>query len=227
MPALRAEKPVSETQLREALGKVGKQKREDEINCGGCGYNTCREFARALIQGKAEVNMCVSYLRQLAERKADRLLNSMPSGVVIVDRELEIMECNYNFARLLGEDAELLYESRPGMTGASLKKLFPFWQDFESILEGGADVPHQDFKWNEKVLNGSLFLIEKDSIAGGIFQDVTLPWIQKDRVIQQTRQVLQKNVETVQQIAYLLGENAAESEGILNSIIESFSGDRR
>jgi len=70
-----------------------------------------------------------------------------------------------------------------------------------------------------------IFSIEKQMIAGGLFQDITAPWIQKDRVIKEAKKVIRQNVRTVQKIAYLLGENAAESEAALRSIIESFGGE--
>jgi len=67
-----------------------------------------------------------------------------------------------------------------------------------------------------------VFSIEKGLLAGGLFQDITAPWIQKDRVIAQAKKVMHQNLKTVQKIAYLLGENAAEAEAALTSIIESF-----
>ena len=93
----------------------------------------------------------------------------------------------------------------------------------DAFARGKPDTIEHDVKFNGRVLSGSVFGVEPGLVIGGIFQDVTVPWIRKDRVVSQARAVIRKNVATVQKIAYLLGENAAESEAILQSIIESFS----
>ena len=91
-------------QVRKALKKISKHKPEDELNCGGCGYGSCREFVNALIAGDAEPSMCVSYMRKIAVRKAAAMLRCMPSAVVIVDSNMEIVEANDSFEQMfLGE----------------------------------------------------------------------------------------------------------------------------
>ncbi len=221
-PAVPGEGEVSPAELQEALAAVGKTGPADEMNCGGCGYDTCRNFARAMARGRAERTMCVSYLRRLAQKKADALIRTMPSGVVIVDENLQIVESNASLARILGEEAEDLYQVKPGLAGARIGKLLPFGHLFERVLTQGGEILNEDFRMEGRILHGSIFPIEEGRLAGGLFQDVTVPWVQRDRIVRQTREVIEKNLATVQNIAYLLGENAAESEGILHSIIESF-----
>jgi hypothetical protein len=174
-----------------------------------------------MIAGKAEAGMCVSYMRKLAQKKANGLIKSIPSGVVIVDAELKIVECNGNFVRLLGGEAEQLWEAKPGLEGAEIEKLIPFHRYFRDILNG-AEVVDRDIRLGRRILHATVFCIERGAFAGGVFQDITAPWVRKDRVVSQARKVITKNLAVVQKIAYLLGENAAESEAILNSIIDSF-----
>ena len=221
-----AAKPVKQDEageqlLAEALRRTGKFSREDELNCGGCGYDTCRDFARAMLVGRAEPDMCVSYMRKLAQKKANGLIRAIPSGVVIVDAHLTIVECNYNFARILGDEALALWDAKPGLEGASLEKLLPFYRYFQDVL-GGAEAIDRDIRFNNRILHATIFGIERGAYAGGVFQDVTAPWVQKDRVVSQARKVITRNLAVVQKIAFLLGENAAETEATLNSIIESF-----
>ncbi len=214
---------ISEQDIQQVLRSIGKICAQDEKNCGGCGYNSCRDFARACIGQRAEPSMCVSYLRKLSENKANALIKTMPSGLVIVDQELKIIECNHQFARLLGGDVLLAYEAKPGMEGVALKKLVPFTSDFADVRESGVEKKDLTIHFNKKILQLSIFPIEEGRVTGGIVQDVTVPWVQRDNIIKKATQVLEKNVSTVQQIAFLLGENAAESESMLNSIISSFS----
>jgi PAS domain-containing protein len=209
----------SELQLQEALRTVGKYSAEDELNCGGCGYDSCRDFAHALIAKNAERMMCATYTRKLAQKKANALLQKMPSAVVIVDDDLKIIECNTNFARLFADDAE---ESK-SLEGSALGAVIPFPYLFRRVLESGEDIVGHDIRYQRSILNASIFTIEPHSVMCGIFQDITKPIFQKEQIIGRAREVIQKNLKTVQQIAFLLGENAADSEIILNSIVRSFS----
>lgn len=212
-----------EQSIRGALRQVGKIKKEDELNCGGCGYDSCREFAAALLSGKAEKTMCVTYMRILAQNKASGLLRTMPSGVVIVNEKLEIIESNKNFASLFGPDMEKVFEANPGLEGASLKKILSFHELFKHVLDTGEDLINRDIRVNDRILHGSIFSIEPHSVVGGVIADITAPSIQKEQVIHRAQDVIKKNLTMVQKIAYLLGENASESEAVLNSIIDSFS----
>jgi len=209
----------SEVQITEALRSVGKYSLEDELNCGGCGYESCREFARALIARNAERMMCATYTRKLAQKKANALLQKMPSAVAIVDEQLRIIECNKNFLRLFSEDVTQTKE----LEGCSIDAVIPFSNLFRRVLESGEDIVSHDIRYQRSTLNTSIFTIEPRSVLCGIFQDITEPIFQKEQIIGRAREVIQKNLHTVQQIAYLLGENAADSEIILNSIVRSFS----
>lgn len=219
-------KTYNESDIRDILREIGKQDKKDELNCAGCGYNTCREFAISLLDDKSEKTMCVSYMRQLAQKKANALIKTMPSGIVIVDDKMKIVECNLNWAKLMGEEAEMLFDVKPGMEGAYLEKIIPFHKLFQNVLETGNEIIGKEINHNNAVLLFSIFTIEKNRYVGGIFRDITQPWVQKEQIINKAKQVIRKNLSTVQKIAYLLGENASESEVILNSIIDSYSTDK-
>jgi len=198
---------------------VGKYSADDELNCGGCGYDSCRDFAHALIAHNAERMMCATYTRKLAQKKANALLKKMPSAVVIVDENLKIIECNLNFVRLFSdEDAETV-----NLEGSALSAVIPFSYLFRRVLDSDEDIVGHDIRYQRSILNTSIFTIEPHAVMCGIFQDITKPIFQKEQIIGRAREVIQKNLKTVQQIAYLLGENAADSEIILNSIVRSFS----
>ena len=215
----------SEEEIRTVLEQVGKFDEEDELNCGGCGYDSCSEFAKAMLDGKAEPSMCVSYMRQLAHKKADALMRTMPSGVVIVDDHLRIVECNQKFAELLGQEALNIYKTCSGLEGAYIEKLLPIGKLFSKILNRSGQVVEKDIKFSNSVLHLTIFTIEPNRLAGGFLQDITAPAVHKEQIINKAKEVISKNLATVQQIAYLLGENASESEVILNSIVNSFSAE--
>jgi PAS domain-containing protein len=208
-----------ELPLREALRWIGQHSPEDELNCGGCGYQSCRDFAHALLAGNAERMMCATYTRKLAQKKANALLRRMPSAVVIVDEDLKMIECNQHFEQLFPSDEEPA--GKPAAPSATL----PFAGLFRRVLDSGEDIVSHDIRYKGKILNTSIFTIEPHSVIGGIFQDITEPTFQKEQIIGRAQQVIEKNLKTVQQIAYLLGENAADSEVILNSIVSSFGAE--
>ncbi|MGB8261061.1 MAG: [Fe-Fe] hydrogenase large subunit C-terminal domain-containing protein [Terracidiphilus sp.] len=216
-PVARSE--YSQMQVKEALRSVGKHSPADELNCGGCGYDSCRDFAHALIARNAERMMCATYTRRLAQKKANALLQKMPSAVVIVDEQLRIIECNKNFLRLFSEEVE----QEKDLEGSLLDAVIPFSGLFRRVMESGEDIVSHDIRYERSILNASIFTIEPHSVLCGTFQDITEPIFQKEQIIGRAREVIQKNLKTVQQIAYLLGENAADSEIILNSIVRSFS----
>jgi iron only hydrogenase large subunit-like protein len=210
-----------DSQIREALRNVGKFSPDDELNCGGCGYDSCREFAIALINQKAERAMCVTYMRKLAHKKANALIQKMPSAVVIVNDAMRIIEFNAAFATLFAKGKT--GDSAAAMEGAALAEVMPFAALFHSVLKTGDDILDRDLRFQNAILHATIFNIEKHCLVGGIIQDITKPAVQKEQVIRKAQEVIQKQLATTQQIAYLLGENAAESEITLNSIIDSFS----
>jgi Na+-translocating ferredoxin:NAD+ oxidoreductase RNF subunit RnfB len=215
----------SESQIKAVLAKIGKRSPKDEFNCGGCGYDNCRDFAAAVLEGKAESGMCLHYMRKLAHKKANKLIEKMPSAVVIVDEDLRIIECNANFAALGGGEVELIYENHPGLVGANLEAVVPISGHFRKVLESGEDLLEKSIGCNDAILHCSIFSIERNHVVGGIIQDITQPSVRKEEIIRKARRVISENLKTVQKIAYLLGENASETEITLSSIIESFLPD--
>jgi iron only hydrogenase large subunit-like protein len=211
----------SENEINEVLESIGKLSKTDELNCGGCGYNSCRDFVRACLDKKAEHNMCVSFMRKVAHNKATELLKKMPSGVVMVNEELQIIESNKNFARLLGTEVEMIYDVNPGLEGGDLKKIISFHKLFAKVLQTGEDILEKDVRENERLIHISIFTIQKHKVVCGLFRDMYAPEVRREEVVKRTRKVIKENLSTVQQIAYLLGENASRTEAILNSIVDS------
>jgi iron only hydrogenase large subunit-like protein len=212
-----------DSQIREALRNVGKFSPEDELNCGGCGYDTCREFGIALIGQKAERAMCVTYMRQLAFKKANALIQKMPSAVVIVNEAMRVIEFNAAFVNLFSPEKTADGNGKISIEGIALAEVMPFASLFHNVLKTGEDILDRDLRFQNTILHATIFSIEKNCLVGGIIQDITKPAVRKEQVIRKAREVIQKQIATTQQIAYLLGENAADAEITLNSIIESFS----
>ena len=210
-------------QITKTLKKISKHKEEDELNCGGCGYSSCREFINALIAGDAETSMCVSYMRKIAVRKAAAMLRCMPSAAVIVDSNMEIVEANDSFEQMfLGDMYEIFASRQDGLTGASLERIISFSDLFKSAFATGKDIHHEHYVINDKVYDISIFVIEDNELIGAVISDVTKSEIDRSKIAKKAREVITKNIATVQEIASLLGEHMVETEMLLNSIAEGF-----
>lgn len=210
-------------EIQATLLRIGKKSVDDELDCGGCGYGSCRELAKAILSGKAETDMCVSYMRIQAQKKANAILKSLPYAAVIVDENMKIVECNKEFAHIGGEDTELINEVIPGLEGAMLPSVVPFSDLFQSVINTGEDILRKYVKFNDIVLSITVFTIEPHRFVGAILIDVTGTEMRREQIVEKAQTVIENTLSTVQEIAFKLGKNAAESECILNSIIEGFS----
>ena len=211
-------------QISNALKKISKHSEEDELNCSGCGYTICREFVNALITGDAEPSQCVSYMRKIAVRKAAAMLRCMPSAVVIVDDNLEIVEANDAFEHMfLSEEMYEVFASRQnGLTGACIDRIVTFPELFKSAIDTGKDIHQEHYAIGDKVYDISIFTIEDNELVGAVISDVTQSEMDRSKIAQKAREVITKNIATVQEIASLLGEHMVETELLLNSIAEGY-----
>jgi PAS domain-containing protein len=202
---------------------LGKSKDEDRLDCGGCGYYSCIDFAVAYLRGMGDKQMCVTTMRKRAQKKMDMLLRTLPMGVVIVNRQMNIAECNSEFVKLFSEiDFEPDEEFVHNFVNLPINKFIDITGFLEQILVGNKSLFQERIKYNDQFLRASFFSIERMNLAGVIFQDITTTSMKREVVIKKAEEVINKNLQSVQQIASLLGENAAETEIILRSLTDQF-----
>lgn len=210
-------------EILKAMKKIGKHSEDDELNCGGCGYSTCRELAKALIAGDAESSMCVSYMRKIAMRKAAAMLRCMPSATVMVDNDLQVVEANDSFMKMFcGDMYEVFSARQDGLVGAAIDRIVDFSDIFKTALKTGKDIHKERFPIKNKLYDIVAFTIEKHEIVGAIITDVTQSETNREKIAQKAQEVISKNITTVQEIACLLGEHMVETEMLLSSIANDF-----
>ena len=209
--------------ISEALKKIGKYSEEDELNCGGCGYNTCRELACALLSGEAEPSMCVSYMRKIAMQKAAAMLRCMPSAIVMVDKDLRIVESNEAFMKMFCSDMYDIFSDRPeGLNGACIDRIIDFSDIFKETLKTERDIHKEHYPVKNRLYDISAFSIEKNELAGAIITDVTQSEMGREKIAQKAHEVINKNIAIVQEIACLLGEHMVETELLLSTIAQDY-----
>ncbi len=216
-------KTFSEEEIRATLNALGKFKPEDELNCAGCGYDSCRELACAILAKNAEPQMCVSRMRQLALKQSSAIDRALPYGLVVADRQLRIIECNERFATLLGDVAKMAYEAHPGLRDADLGRLIPYPQLFQKVLETGEEIIRQTVEVEGRLFSLTIFNVDVHEVVGALILDITETEQKRLALIEKARTVVTNTAKTVQEIAFMLGRNAAESELILDSAVEMFA----
>lgn len=216
----------SPDEITEAMKRIGKTREEDELNCGGCGYATCRDLACALLSGDAEPSMCVSYMRKSAMKKSAAMLRCMPAAIVMVDKEMNIIESNDMFMHMFCEDMYDIFADREeGLKGAAIDRIVPFVNIFKKMLKTGVDIHKEHYPDKNKLYDINAFVIEENEVVGAVITDVTANETDREKIAIKAREVITKNIATVQEIACLLGEHMVETEKLLSSIAEDYSAD--
>lgn len=214
-----------ESKIAEILYQMDKHKPDDELNCGTCGYNTCREKAIAVYQGKAELNMCLPYLMEKSERFTNNILDNTPNGILVVNYYFEIQQINRAALKMLNVN------TRSDVLGEQLVRIMdPL--DFFSVLEDGKNIVNKRDYYAEfdKYLELTIVHDKVSNHLIAIFRDVTEEENarkSKDKFSRQTIEtadnVVDKQMRIVQEIASLLGETAAETKIALTKLKESIS----
>ncbi len=215
----------SEMEINAVLRQMGKFKPAHELNCGSCGYNTCREKAAAICQGKAEISMCLPFLKEKAESFSDTIVNSSPNGLIVLNENLEVQQIN----KAAREIMNIRYASDV-LGDYVIRILDP--TVFETVLKTGRGVSNQRVYLAEyKRYVEQTVVYDRDShLLIGIMRDVTAEEEQRERKENISRQtievadkVVDKQMRIVQEIASLLGETAAETKIALAKLKESIS----
>ena len=172
--------------------------------------------------------------RKKAERKLEKareatviasaMMHKIRAGIIIIDSEFKVIDSNEGFARLFGPEIEELYETIPGLHGADLKELVPemIYKMFSSAMVSGENMIERDLKIQNKLMRVSVITIYKHRVVGALLRDMSAPSLVREEIISRAQRVNRQNLETVQKIAFLLGDNASLTEELLNSIIESY-----
>ena len=218
------QKPT-ETEIFSVLRQMGKFKPSDELNCGSCGYNTCREKAIAICQGKAEMSMCLPFLKDKAESFSDTMVKNTPNGLIVLNENLEVQQINEAARNMMNirSSADILGDQ-------VIRILDP--KDFMEVKNTGRNIRNKRIYLAEyKRYVEQSVIYDKDShLLIGIMRDITDEENEREkkesisrRTIEVADKVVDKQMRIVQEIASLLGETAAETKIALAKLKESIS----
>ncbi|MCX7986849.1 MAG: 4Fe-4S binding protein [Bacteroidales bacterium] len=177
----------------------------------------------ALIESEKKMRMEQEIAREASEMLT-AMFQKLRAGIVIFDQHLKIVRSNQSFVNILGDEAAQINDVVPGLVGADLRTLLPkeFIPLANYVLEHNEEILNKDIPSGDGFLNVSVFPIKKNKIAGAILRDPYQPDVRKEEIINRLDEVINRHLDMVQKIGYLLGEGAAETERMLNSIIQTF-----
>lgn len=220
-------KTPSEFEIREILIQMGKNKPSDELNCGSCGYNTCREKAIAVCQGKAEISMCLPYLKEKAENFSDTVSRNTPNGLIVLNEKLEVQQINKAALKIMN-----LTNASSILGDQVVRILDPI--DFVNVLNTGCAIRNKlvYLAEYERYVEETIVYDKEYRQLLGIMRDVTEQQSEKKKKEDIARQtveiadnVVDKQMRIVQEIASLLGETAAETKIALSKLKESINNE--
>jgi len=211
----------SEEAILAVLKRTGKQTPEDELNCGACGYATCRDNAVAVLSGMAEHTMCIPWMRKVAERKADQIIDASPNAIVMADSNLRIVGFNPAFGQI--------FSCTEGTVGKPLSSLMDP-DDFEKVLAKAVEkVTNKPVSFPAYHVSGSLnvYRLEDEDLVVGILASVDksteglsrLDQI-RDETLRHAEEVINKQMLMAQEIAGILGETTSETRVLLRKLTE-------
>ena len=215
----------SEIEINNILRQMGKFKPSQELNCGSCGYDTCREKAIAIAQGKAEISMCLPYLKEKAESFSDTIVKNTPNGLIVLNEQLEVQQINDSARKIMNIRA-----ASDVLGDLVVRILDP--TVFIKVRDSGKDIHNERVYLAEYKRDVEQTVVyDKDShLLIGIMRDVTdeqKEHEKKENISRQTIEVADKVVDKqmriVQEIASLLGETAAETKIALSKLKESIT----
>lgn len=212
----------TKAQIEAVLRQMDKFSPEDELNCGMCGYSTCREKARAVLFGKAEIDMCMPYIRKRAENYAGKIIDSVPSGILAIDMSLNISQANPAACDIFGVDATSLV-GQP--IGTILDE-----NDFVNLLASDEDTLMTSIYLPDYglYLDETLQVNRDANLIICILKNVTEEKTRHRRAMQKRQQtaaiadeIVEKQLRMVHEIASLLGETASETKIAISDLKES------
>ena len=217
----------SEVEIMSVLRQMGKFKPSMELNCGSCGYNSCREKAVAILQGKAEISMCLPFLKDKAENFSDNIVKNSPNGLIVLNDKLEVQQINEAARKIMN------IQSASDILGDKvIRVLDP--TSFMKVLTTGKEIRNEHVYLAEykRYVDQTIFMDKESNLVIGIMRDITdeenrrrRKEILSQQTVEVADQVVDKQMRIVQEIAYLLGETAAETKIALSKLKESISNE--
>lgn len=214
------EEPINEEVIRMILEMSGKKDPTDQLNCGACGYSTCRQQAIAVFRQMAEPEMCIPFMRRLAEQKTDKIIDTSPNGIVILDEHLNILSMNPSFRRM--------FMCSTALCGKHISTLIDP-DTFEKVASGQKErsqalIEHKKYGM---VCHQIVYALPQEKQYVGIFVDMTQSLAERKQLdelrsqtLQQAQNLLSHQIDMARRIAQFLGESSAQGQRLVDNLMQ-------
>lgn len=203
------------------LNSIGKFTKDDELNCGACGYASCIDKAVAVYQEKAQLYMCLPYMRERAESISDLILNTTPNAIIAFDGKLQIHQINKSALEMFKLEKNNIEEM-------TICDILPC-EDFRIVLKRKENIYDKKYYYEKYdiTVKQSIIFVEKQNIAVLVIKDISQEEIRHKELFEIRREtvdiaqnVIEKQMRVAQEIASLLGETTAETKVTLTKLKE-------
>jgi len=221
-----------ETAIREILNKIGKFSKEKELNCGACGYSNCREKAIAVYHKKADIHMCLPYMRESAESISNLIINSTPNAIFALNEDLTIKELNLSARNMFN------FKGPNNIVGEKIYDVISC-PDFELVRSTRTNIYNKKYHYleNDVIAEQSILYVSDQQMIFVFMKDITEDekkqqqlYEVRSETVEIAQKVINKQMRVAQQIASLLGETTAETKVALTRLkksIQSEIGDNK
>lgn len=211
----------TEEQIREVLRMTGKHQLSDELNCTACGYPSCRDKAVAVLEGLAEPEMCMPYMRRFAEQKFDTMISRDPNGIILLSKDLSILHMNPAFKKMFSCSDALIGKKVSYLLDPDV---------FEKLATGKEEVIRKVVHYSSYNLICHLvaYTMPEEQNYVGVFVDITDSQSSKDKLTEvksetviKAQELIEHQISMAQELARFLGENTARGEILMKKLIDS------
>jgi PAS domain S-box-containing protein len=218
---------VTEEAIRTVLEKTGKARVEDQLNCGACGYVSCRDQASAVVQGMADTDMCIPHMRRLAEQRSDRIMETSPNGIVVLDKELNILNFNPAFTRM--------FHVTDALVGKHISQCIDP-DPFDRVASGQIEIFDDVVIYKDLglITRAGVYALRREKQYVGIFTNITTSRLNAERLekvknetIDQARELHAHQIEMARNFANFLGEYTAKGEQLVQKLVDAVKKDDR
>ncbi len=212
--------PPSKSDIAAILKKMGRNSLSDELNCGTCGYHTCREKAVAVYFGKAEITMCLPYMRSKAESFSDKIISATPNAILAVDMDLKIQQINRAACNIFG------ISRSEDIIGVPVSRIMDEFDFVNVISKDEGRISKKIYLAEYEKYIDELLVYDKNShVVICIMKDITKKQLKREKLLASRNnakniadKILEKQIGIVHEIASLLGETTAETQVALNEL---------
>ncbi len=211
---------IDESRINQVLEAQGKLNPELQLNCGACGYESCRDNAIAVARGMAETEMCIPYMRRLAQQRTDRIIETSPNGVVILDSELTIIHMNPAFQHM--------FMCNNGILGRRISYLVDA-DGYEKLASGSVEKYEAIKSKYGKKYHEQLYKLPTEKQFVGMYTDVTKIRFDESQIdlikkqtVEQAKELLDHQIRFSQEMAHFLGKSTARSEDLVTRLVDLY-----